>query len=484
MNNCLIKISKIFRVISIVVSLVLLCGLIHAQDATITIHIRSVYESKITLLPLSGSNALIPIMVVDGIKNGEVTILKVPDEHLPGEFVLRFDYKQNMLSKPYPSEKRLVVNNQDLHLWVNPIYCNNADSTWFQNEEKENRTYMEFLKENSRKRAMLSLLQEFLINYENPDSKFYRNGIKEYEKKRTEYNKWINNQINQNQILFVSSLFRFQSIPEIVWQGTDSDRKRSIRDNYFEKMDFNDSLIVKTATLKEWMDQYVNLFGELATSIEVRDSLFTLAGKNAIEKAKGGDPMVYGWMVDYFYNGYETNNIEKGIKMLEPYLNDPNCLTAKRQSIIKRLTGIETLIPGVLAPDISMMNDENKLFELRNYNTEAEYILLLFWSADCSHCNQIVGELYALITTNETKKKADIVAISVDETDNEIQAWKRKKEGLAGWTHLRAEEGVRSKVANDYYILSVPVMILLNSKTKEIIALPQSVEKLNELLSI
>jgi hypothetical protein len=56
---------------------------------------------------------------------------------LPGEFVLRFDYKENKESTPYPSEKYIFINNQDLELWVRPQYCNNADSTWFQPDEKK-----------------------------------------------------------------------------------------------------------------------------------------------------------------------------------------------------------------------------------------------------------------------------------------------------------------------------------------------------------
>jgi len=54
---------------------------------------------------------------------------------------------------------------------------------------------------------------------------------------------------------------------------------------------------------------------------------------------------------------------------------------------------------------------------------------------------------------------------------------------LKGWLHLRAQDGIRSKVANDYYVLSTPVLILLDSKTKEIIALPESAEQLDELIN-
>jgi len=280
----------------------------------------------------------------------------------------------------------------------------------------------------------------------------------------------------------MSNMIGFQHIPKIDWNGNEVDRKQSLRDNYFEEMDFSDTLMLKTTGMKEWMDGFVNLYGELATNIALRDSLFTYAGKIAIEKAREGNPMVYGWMVDYFFKGYESFNIEKGIKMLQPYLNDPNCLTSKRQEINKRLKGIETLVPGTIAPNIIMQDMENKQFELNTYSTEKSFILLLFWSADCSHCKEMVGKLYPWFQQPEIQNKLDIVAISVDETDTEVQSWKLKVKELNGWIHLRASEGLRSKVANDYYILGVPVMILLNAKTKEIISLPENAEQLEKLI--
>jgi len=216
----------------------------------------------------------------------------------------------------------------------------------------------------------------------------------------------------------------------------------------------------------------------------LRDSLFTYAGKTAIEKARTGNPMVYGWMVDYFFNGYESFNIEKGIKMLQSYLNDPNCLTSKRQAINRRLKGMEALVPGTTAPNIIMQDAENMPFDLYAYQTKKNYILLLFWSADCNHCIETVGKLYPWHQHAEVLQRLDIVAISLDETDTEIRAWQQKLNELKGWIHLRAAEGLRSKVANDYYILGVPVMILLNAKTKEIIALPESAEQLDKLLRL
>jgi hypothetical protein len=87
-----------------------------AQDITLKINLRGVYESKITLLPLTGNNPLKPIAERTGFKNGETAIISVSKDKLPAAFVLRFDYKEKETSTPYPSEKRIFIYNQNIEL--------------------------------------------------------------------------------------------------------------------------------------------------------------------------------------------------------------------------------------------------------------------------------------------------------------------------------------------------------------------------------
>ena len=185
-------------------------------------------------------------------------------------------------------------------------------------------------------------------------------------------------------------------------------------------------------------------------------------------------------MVDYFYRGYETNGIDAGMKILEPYLKDPTCLTSKRQEISRRLEGMETLIAGRKAPNIILNNNKGNLIELNTLETQGKYILVLFWSADCSHCMEVVEKIYHLDQKPEVQQKMKILDISLDETETEIKAWEKKLKELQGWEHLRAAEGINSNVARDYFVLATPVMVLLDSKKKEIIAVPKTI---NELLS-
>jgi len=456
--------------------------LAQARDIAITMHLRGVYESKISLLGLSVSQTFKPIAEIQGIKNGETTKLTVSKEYLPGEFVLRFDYKETEASTPYPSEKYLFLNDQDLELWVSPIFCNNPDSSFFQADERENATFVRFSKENGRQKEKLGLLQNFLMSYDDTESAFYQMGIIEYENRRQTYNQWLASMREQDKKLFVSNLYGFQYVVEIPWKGSETERIESLINHYFDGISFNDSLITKTSDINKWMDSYVNLYGQLTTTTALRDSLFPLAGKTAIEKARQGHPLVYGWMVDYFYRGYETNAIDAGIKILEPYLNDPNCLTSKRQEIARRLKGMETLVKGSKAPDIVMMGMDGRFFELNKLENQSTYLLILFWSADCSHCKEMLDNLYSWQQQPDVSQRIMVVAISLDETETEIKAWEQKMHELKGWKHLRAEEGVRSKVASDYYVLATPVMVLLDAKTREIVTAPNTVEELKEAI--
>lgn len=481
----IVKLKSLFLSIQLLAYMLLAINRINGQtqDLILSVNLRGVYESKISLIPLAGANAFKPISTFPNLKNGDNNI-QIPTKLLPGEFVLRFDYKENITSIPYPAEMRIILNKQDIQLWVNPIYCNNTDSTWFQENESENNSYLNFLQENVKQKKMLELLQNFLLNYDNPKSAFYKDGIKEYEKRRKNYNLWISNQIQLKNELFASKLFGFQRIPYINWDGNEAERNQSLRDNYFNNFDFNDTILLKTSNLKEWMDHYVNLFGKEATSLNKRDSLFTLAGQKVLEKAQKGNPKIFGWMLDYLYNGYESINISKGMLMLEKYVNDPNCEALKKEAILKRIESFKILAPGLKAPNFVLNDPKNKLFELYKHKTDKKYMLILFWSADCGHCVEIADKLQIWYETARIRQNLEIIAISLDKTETELIVWKKKINELADWIHLSATKDNAHTVISDFYIQGVPSMFLIDSETKIIEALPENIEQLESAMHL
>lgn len=449
------------------------------QDISLKIHLSGVAKSKIAMLTVTGAS-IKTIAENTGINNGETAVFKIPKEQLPAEFVLRFDYQEKQTSTPYPSEKHIFVSDQNLELWARPRALNHPDSTYFQKDERENTLFARFAADNEKKREQLGLLQHFLMNYDHPESKFFLQGTEEYETRRIVYNRWLITQTEKYRSTFVSNGFVFQHISSMVWKGSEQDRMNAVIEHYFDGMDFKNPAIIKTTDIKEWMNRYVNIYGAISTTVELRDSLFILAAKRAIEKARFGHPLVYGWMVDYFYNGFESYNMTTGIKMLEPYLNDPLCLTNKRKAIEQRLKGMETLVVGSVAPNFQWKLNSGKMIEFQQYKTEAKYKLVLFWSADCHHCKELMEQLHPWYQEQVNRELMDVFAISLDETEAEISIWEKEKTKLPAFKHKRAEQGIRSPEASAYFVLSTPTMILVDAKTNKIVALPETVAQLQQ----
>ena len=444
------------------------------DPVSITIHLRGVHQSKISLLALNKSQLFKPIEEIPVVMNGETVRFSVAPEHLPGEFVIRFDYKELSGSTPYPAEKSLLVGHQDLELWVSPKFCNNSDSTWFQPNESENATLNRFMTRSREMTAQLGLLQNLLMNYDAPGTDFYQRAVTEYNARRTRFHKWVDSCSMADQHLFVSNLYNFEKIPAIRFTGNETDRLNNLIDHYFDEMSFAKPLLIRTQKLYQYMNNYINLTGQKCTTEALRDSLIPAAARVAVEKAKRGHPQVYGWMVDYFYRGFEANGIGAGMKVLEPYINDPACLTAKRYEIQRRLDGMRTLTAGIQAPDIELPDSEGKPFKLSSFKNGKPFNLIVFWSADCAHCLETIALLHPWSTEPARQEALNVIAVSLDETDTEIEKWISKIPSLTTWRHLRAAEGVRSKVASDYFILATPVMVLVDASTGKILAMPDT----------
>ena len=324
----------------------------------LTVHLQEVFDAKVSLIPFNRSKALYsnPIGEVSGVKPNRIAVIKIPVQYLPGEFVLRIDYRAKKTDSPYPAERIIFINEQDIELTVNPAYINNDEKTKFNAGETENTVYSAFMKENNVKRAPVDLLRQFLLSYDRPESEFYAQAVNEFQQRRIEYNAWLAEQAKKYRKLYASRLFQFQYIPEIAWGGSEKERMEQILKNYFEGIDFSDPLIIRSRELFKFMDVYMGLYGMQVKTEKERDALFTQAGSIACEKASKGDPQVYGWMVDYFYSGYETYNIKKGMEMLQQHINNPNCLTSKK------------LAPGVLSPDLVSSDNEGNNNEGNNFD--------------------------------------------------------------------------------------------------------------------
>ncbi|MDD5504616.1 MAG: TlpA disulfide reductase family protein [Candidatus Omnitrophica bacterium] len=382
------------------------------------------------------------------------------------------DYRSKESDRPYPAEKYIFVNGEDIELFINPPYGNNSDITKFTLGEKENTAYDAFMRENSSRRQQIDLLMQVLLAYDRPESKFYKQVEKEYETRRGHYNKWLKEQASKNKGLFTAKLFQFEHIPYVKWGGKEGEYTARLLENYFEGIDFSYPDIIRSRQLAVFMDNYMRLYGAQADTDEERSPLFVKAAGLACHKASKGHPKVYGWMVDYFYSGFEAYNVKDGMAMLKEHIENPDCLTSKKQQIAKRAEGMAKLVPGALAPDFTLTGADNTPFSFHGYKARGRYKLLLFWTTGCKGCLDFIKGMKGWYEQAENKEKLDIIAVNLDETEGGIKKWQEMSKTLIGWAHFQVKEGVNSQPANNYSVLSTPVIFLVNAADNKIAANP------------
>lgn len=473
------------RVISYKVIVLILFGLIGAKQVVsqeikpelynLTIKLRGVYDSKITITPYVKGKYKTSLKVIPGVTDSAKT--DIPMNYLPGQFLLRMDYRKKKEDNPYPSEFVFFMDKHDLSIGINPLDTQ-PDSIDFY-DDNENPAYNDFMQEDSQRRRQLALLEQLLGGYDAKDTKFYKIIINEFEKGRVKYNKWIGYQEEQCKDLFVSRLFAFQKVPPVNWNL--SGKQLSIEQNlhYFDEINLKDTLLLRTQTFYDFVNNYMKLFGMMATSEHLRDSLFTEAGRIACEKASSGSPEMFGWMVDYFYRGYETYNITSGISMLQKFIDNPDCLTSKKQEILRRLEGMEKLVEGSTAPDFDAEMANGMKVHFDKISKDNTYGLIVFYDSSCGHCKEFLDALKKWYRKPENKAWFDVITIALD---NKKEDWRNfyLRENYQ-WTDLWAPGGINSKVSKDYYILATPVMFILD-KNRKILSLPDNIKDIEHFL--
>ena len=450
----------------------------YAAARSLTVKLRGVYDSKITLTPFDGVRFATPLAVVSTVKAGGETQFIVPDSLLPCEFLIRFDYRGKETDTPYPSELQLYLNRENIRMEANPLYLK-GDSLRLTGD-RENTAWSAFMSKNALHRRQLGLLQQLLDQYDRPASPEWKGVLKAYETRRVAYNGWIDSLALAQKELYVSHLYGFQHINAENWKATPVIRMEALAHNWFKGVDFNDTLILRSRPMNEMMNGFLGLYSARATTAALRDSLLTEAGRVAIGAASTGHPRVYGWMVDYFYNGYETYNIVLGMKMLEKHLNNPRCLTRKRLAIAKRLDGLKTMIPGVKVRNV-MVHDRAGREETINMGAcDKAYRLLAFYDSECSHCRELLAELRNWYAVPGNSKKLEVVSVCVDSSrDLWVPAFTAN---AFPWTDRYAPGGINSLAATNYYVLSAPVMFLVD-KAGTLVATPDTMKELETGIS-
>jgi thiol-disulfide isomerase/thioredoxin len=222
-----------------------------------------------------------------------------------------------------------------------------------------------------------------------------------------------------------------------------------------------------------------------------------------IEESRS-DSALFRYMLITLFNHFGKSNL-MGMDAIQVHIaekyyveeatwSDPEFI----DDLKKRIEVIKPLLIGKTAPDMKLLKvPEEHFIDAKNdtalkkyphagsfielHKLNADYIVLLFWEADCSHCKRIVPELYKIY--NETLKdmNVEVLAISTLFGEDGKVKWIDfvNKHEIYNWINAWNPYDYKYKLAYD--IKSTPQIFVLD-KEKTIIAKKIGAEQVPELI--
>lgn len=249
------------------------------------------------------------------------------------------------------------------------------------------------------------------------------------------------------------------------------------KNHFFDYYDLTDERFLYTPSLKSKLDTYFE-----KVLLQLYDSIKP-AAYQMIEKVKPVRPM-YRFVLSYLLNSALSSRI-MGMDALFVDLANDYYLAGEAawadstalEKIRENKIFLQNNLIGKQARDFRMKTHDGEDFRL--YEQNSDYLILVFYEPNCSHCREFVPRLYREVYERFRNQGVDVVAVNSMTLKKDWSEFIEEHE-LGGW-HNVWDENNRSQFRVDYDLRTTPKTYLLD-KDKKIIAKKCSIEFLTQYL--
>ena len=455
---------------------VLSCLKTHSQVLAVTP--KGVATTDIRLIPLFGDSIYRPISISAQVRAGQTAVFEIPPGRLPGEFMLRYDYRAEEKSDSYPTEQRILLGREGGALVVNPAFAAQPDSAVWLKHGTEQAVWRNFLSEVERRGRPLAPMRAWLEQETETSRGFYRKSFRAFERRRGRYNRWVDSCIAGNKGLFASHLMPLAYENPLTTNGIDPSARAAA---HLSGIDLKDSLIIRSTHFRQHLDRYFLGLASVGKNAKEVEADLLKGTKALLDASEMGHPEVSGWMIDYLFEGLSASGLDEGFPMLASHLAGRESLSSRTDDIFRKAAAMGRLQTGMQAPDVAIPIDGSAGIPLHAICAGKPLTLLLFWSATCQHCTDLIAQLGPYTKEPSVSQKLQVVAVSVDREPHALEVWQRLKTGLTHWTHAISPEGVKGEPARSFGVLGTPQMFLLEGREARVLGVPETFDRLLEL---
>jgi len=276
---------------------------------------------------------------------------------------------------------------------------------------------------------------------------------------------------------YAMRILKLQKTPFLPAALSKDDRVEYLKAHFFDKVDFNDTLLLKSNAWSNKAISYLGLWGNSRFSQKQLETEFIKA-VTILMNAASVNPDIYKFLLDYLLGGFDKYHFEEVITYMADHFQDPfSCEDqTKKSALQKKLDTFKKIANGKVAPDIDIPDMKGKMIRLSEI--PAEYTLLIFWSSECHHCTDMMPRVRD-IYDKQKPKRMEILAVSIDTSRREWTGF--IKEEKLDFLNASDLKGFDSKSADQYNIYATPTMFLLD-REKKILAKPISYRELEQVL--
>jgi peroxiredoxin len=308
---------------------------------------------------------------------------------------------------------------------------------------------------------------------------FYKIALKNYAQRLAQYNQWVDAQIKLQGDRFVTRLMTYAKLPSALTFNAEASGCSSTP---LTDLNLQDTLLLHTRNFFDWALACVRVAYEQTPISTNRDSAVLVSAEALLERISIGHPLVYGAIVDQLFLQFTRIGFDRGIVVLGNHINRSTCASARKDDITRKLASMGRLRPGSSMFDINVPMKDGPSLPLSRLTKDKPLSLLLFWSAGCSHCMELIEGMMPKMSSPDINARLQVIAVSLDRSDADRQKWEQTIARLPDWRHSILADGPKHPLAQAFGVLATPTMFLIEGKEFRLKALPSGLGELQQLL--
>lgn len=336
----------------------------------------------------------------------------------------------------------------------------------------ENQLYFEYLNRRNLMEYKLELLGPVKAYYPQDDP-FYSEVVEKFKNITNDFESFVKDVTSEHPETFVSRIVKADHTPSPPIDMNQREAMEYMRAHFFDNIDFNDTSLLYTNVIAGKVMQYLSFYQNNRMTKDQLQVEFIKA-VNRIMDETNVNQMVYEYVLDYLLTGFESYGFEKVITYIADNVSfDETCVNSERKAQLeKKVESLKKFSVGKKVPDftsVDLLGNEVTLSEIGS-----QYTLLVFWATWCPHCSRLLPELETIYFP-ETRDKLEIVAVSLDESPEELEGF--LAEGNFSWINISDYEKWNGELVQLFDVYATPTMYLL-FQDRTILAKPMTFDEL------